>query len=596
MVQMVQKFDGAGERTLLTSGRVDGKGSQSYAPQLSPLSDTVLKPMPAICLAILVVELCERLAFNTLVGTQEFFLEHLGYSLADAGSLNSTMGTLCTAWALFVCWIADVVLGRYQTILIFGMIYSLGASIAAAAAWPGSESPRWYMSGVMVLVPIGTAGIKANISNFGADQYDTTDPRQVVAQEKFFFWFYVTINLGSLVADGFLTTLGTNGGLGVPKHSGYFAVYIVAAVSMLVAVIIFRAGRSYYRIRPLQRVSPLTDVAREVGGAASGGSLKAACVCIGSLAIFCGIFLSVVATAQPEGTRSRTVGMLSSFICVAAGTTGVVLPCLKPASWLGNRHDVETTPASELGDCIRDDVRDYLRLLPVLFSGNLAYGALYNSMRFWYQQQACQMDIRMPFSTDSGKQFAGSFYTTANCVACVLVTPLALGWLNPLLERRMVGRFGHNAKYCLGIAFAAASVLVAALLEVLRRAAPVMKVTSNCAPEGIQMSQMSASWMTLPCVLMGVGEIYTQPVLMHLSYTQSPVRMRTLSAATSLIIAAVSQVLFTVLIAALAPFLPNDLNQGHLEYGHYVNILIALFFFFAYTVAIRSFEEKHFDR
>ncbi|CAE7205067.1 NPF8.2, partial [Symbiodinium pilosum] len=165
----------------------------------------------------------------------EFFLEKTGYSLAQANALTTAMSTLCMAWAVFAGWVADVQLGRFRTIIIFGVIYSIGGLAATAAAAPGLMSSGLYLFALLVLVPMGTAGIKSNISNFGADQYDMTDPEQVAAQEQFFQWFYMAINVGSAFAYGFLTTLGTNGGLGVSKEYGYFAAYFLASACMAVA-------------------------------------------------------------------------------------------------------------------------------------------------------------------------------------------------------------------------------------------------------------------------------------------------------------------------------------------------------------------------
>merc|ERR1719162_2875365 len=237
--------------------------------------------LPVVCLFILVVELCERLAFYTFTGTQEFFLEHLGYTLSQAGGINAAMSTLCMCWALLAGWIADAVLGRYMTILVFGGVYASGALVACLAAWPGFESSRCYLFGIMVLVPIGTAGIKANISNFGADQYDTSDPVQAAAQEKFFSWFYFSINLGSAVAYGYLTTLGSNGGLGIPKQYGYFSVYLIASLCMLLAIHIFRSGRQQYRHQRIQERSSLGSVARYLSVAAQDGSKHATAVIVG---------------------------------------------------------------------------------------------------------------------------------------------------------------------------------------------------------------------------------------------------------------------------------------------------------------------------
>lgn len=539
--------------------------------------------LPLVCLSILVVELCERLAFYTFTGTQEFFLEHVGYTLSQAGGLNAAMSTLCMCWALLAGWIADAVLGRYHTIIVFGSVYALGALVATMAAWPAFESSRVYLFGIMVLVPIGTAGIKANISNFGADQYDTSDPQQAAAQEKFFSWFYFAINLGSAVAYGYLTTLGSNGGLGIPKQYGYFAVYLIAAGCMVLAIFIFRSGRHQYRMQPIQKRSSLGAVSHYVCHAARGGSRHASLLLLGFALLTIGVACSVIQAIMPAASFAGLMTKVA-FVCAGFGIAAVVLPCLK-TQWIGD--------ATLSGETLTGkEVATFLRLLPVLFSANLAFSSLYNSMQFWYQQQACQMDLRIPFSASSS-QFSGSFFMIADCLGIVLATPFAVGWFNPLLEKKTGGRFGHGAKFVLGMGFAAFSVLLAAHIERLRRGAPILSILSNCAPEGVHMSAMNAAWMVAPFFLMGLGEIYTQPVLMHFAYSKSPASLRTLSVVTCLVIGAVSNALFTVEIAALSPFVPNDLNNGNLEYGHYANVALGGVFCMVYLGSLRMFEESH---
>lgn len=538
--------------------------------------------VPAICLSILVVELCERLAFYTFTGTQEFFLERVGYTLAEAGGLNAAMSTLCMCWTLAAGWVADVGLGRYQTIVVFGLLYAAGAFMATLAAWPAISSAHWYLIGVMVLVPMGTAGIKANISNFGADQYDTSIPEQAAAQEKFFAWFYFAINLGSAVAYGYLTTLGSNGGLGVPQKYGYFTVYLIASLCMLLAVCVFRSGRPYYRMQRLQPRSSISGIASYVGAAARGGSRQAASMIAGVIFTVFGIAFSVIVAVLPNISLAQPL-TYGAFVCAGLGIAGLVVPCLK-LDWLGDRH-LEGEPLSP------QQIGSFLRLLPVLFMANLAFSALYNSMQFWFQQQACQMDLRIPYSL-TGAQFSGSFFMIADCLGIVLATPLAVDWLNPILDNRSGGRFGTGAKFSLGMAFAACSVFLAAHIERLRRELPVLPIESKCAPQGVFMSDIGAIWMVVPFFLMGLGEIYTQPVLMHFAYTKSPAAMRTLASVTTLVIGAVSNAIFTAQIAALSPIIPNDLNKGHLEYGHYLNIALGAVFGAAYLAALRNYEAQ----
>merc|ERR1719199_1803482 len=162
------------------------------------------------------------------------------------------------------------------------------------------------------------------------------------------------------------------------------------------------------------------------------------------------------------------------------------MPCLKP-TWM------DTSPLPE-ETLTGKDVARFLSLLPVLFSANLAFSALYNSMQFWYQQQACQMDLRIPFVM-STSQFAGSFFMIGDCLGIVIATPIAVGYVNPALEKAF-GGFKTGAKFGLGMVFGVLSVLLAANMEVRRRFAPVMLgEPSNCAPDGVLMSKMSAVWM-----------------------------------------------------------------------------------------------------
>jgi len=440
------------------------------------------------------------------------------------------------------------------------------------------QSAKAYLIGIMVFVPLGTAGIKANISNFGADQYDTSDPAQAAAQEKFFSWFYLAINVGSAIAYGYLTTVGSNGGLGVPKAYGYFAVYAIAALCMVLAVALFASSRSKYRHQAVLPRSSLGGVAALVSASVRAGSHEAFMFSGGVLLLAAGVLLSVAQAIMPESIfASCFVG--AAFVSAAVGVVAVVVPCADPR-WL-----VEV-PGESLS---ADEVRGFLRLLPVLFTANLAFSALYNSMQFWYQQQACQMDLRMPFGS-SGAQFSGSFFMIADCLGIVLATPIAVGYLNPLLELKLGPYFGHGAKFGLGMTFAALSVLAAVRLELLRRTSPILGLSSNCAPSGVLMSGLNSAWMTFPFFLMGLGEIYTQPVLMHLAYSRSPPSMRTLAAATGLVMGAVSTSLFTVQVALLSRYVPDDLNHGHLEYGYVCNLLLAGALFAGYLRALRRFE------
>lgn len=77
--------------------------------------------------------------------------------------------------------------GRYNSILLFSVIYLVGLFVAAASCVPGSVSPLLLFPAIYVLA-LGTGGIKASVSVFGADQFDDNDPADVEEKRSFFNW------------------------------------------------------------------------------------------------------------------------------------------------------------------------------------------------------------------------------------------------------------------------------------------------------------------------------------------------------------------------------------------------------------------------
>jgi dipeptide/tripeptide permease len=496
------------------------------------------------------------------------------------------MMTLCFLFSLAASWVADVVCGRYKTILVAGLIYIVGLLAAAWGTLPGAENIGLFFFGILGLVPIATAGIKANLSNLGADQFHVGEPGQEAAQERFFYIFYLFINIGSLVAFGCMTTFASNGGLGVPQIYGYFSAYMLAAVFMMVATGIYVWGSDRYRKVPTLESSAICSVANVLQDMSRSGSREAASVCAGVSLLFCSIMLSV-AQAFSEASPLKHTLVLCGFVCGAGGLIAVVVPCSNTA-WLAGHNDAEAASeeqavfAAPRSRPSRKDVQGFLDLLPVLFMGNIAFSALYNCMAFWYQQQACQMDLRITPSI----QLAGSFFNVADCIAIIVVTPLVVDWLNPTIAENMKVDFGYGLKFGVGMGFAATSVAVAIWLEGSRRSASVLDVLSQCAPDGVYMSAFPSAWMFLPYFLMGIGEVYCNPTLMHFAYVRSPVSMRTLTAAVSFFIQAVSTALFGLLLDVISGYVPNDLNDGHLEYGYGISILIAVVFYMLFSMVL----------
>lgn len=557
-------------------------------PLAEPSKVKEAQGIPRACWFILGVELCERLAFYTLNGTQEFFLERIGVPMSDAAALNATMWTLCTVWALLASWIADSVLGRYSTIVTSGIMYVCAMAMASVAALPGRENASLYFTGTLIFLPLATAGIKANISNFGAAQYDST-PEGKAGQESFFSVFYMMINIGAGLAYGFMTTFAASGGLGVSRENGYAVAYGMMAVAMTIAVGVFCTASGGYRSQPMQRSSSMARVVRCLFRCARSGCRSAQAVCSGVALLIASIALSVFGAVVGGDVKSMTS---SVFFCTAIGTLSVVLPCRNPG-WLRipEPASIDEDSAVDSADEVRQEeseIRTFLRLMPALFTGTLAFSAPYNSMQFWYQQQACQMNLQVNEPRMGvNLMLSGSFFNLADCVAIIVMTPIVIGFFDPWMARMSGRQPGSGSKFAVGMVIAGASVIFAARLEGARRGAGILDSPSTCAPKGVFMSDIMAAWMTVPYFLMGLAEIYCNVTLMYYAYAKCPDSMRNLSSACYFFAQAVSSGIFAVMVQALATFIPDNLNEGHLEYGYYANLLAG----FAFYIFFRSVVE-----
>lgn len=91
----------------------------------------------------------------------------------------------------------------------------------------------------LYLIALGTGGIKPCVSSYGADQFDDADKAEKKHKSSFFNWFYLSINVGALIASSVLVWVQDNvswaWGFGIP------------AIAMAIAVVSFFSGTRIYR-------------------------------------------------------------------------------------------------------------------------------------------------------------------------------------------------------------------------------------------------------------------------------------------------------------------------------------------------------------
>ncbi|KAI3809734.1 hypothetical protein L1987_19334 [Smallanthus sonchifolius] len=179
---------------------------------------------------------------------------HLSSS-KSANTVTNFMGAL-NILALFGGFLADAKLGRYLTIAIFASICAVGVTLLTLATTlpsmkpPHCDHPRKQQcieaSGsqltllyvALYTIALGGGGIKSNVSGFGSDQFDTSDPKEEKAMVYFFNRFYFCISLGSLFAVTVLVYIQDNVGRGWG--------YGISAGTMIIAVIVLLCGTTLH--------------------------------------------------------------------------------------------------------------------------------------------------------------------------------------------------------------------------------------------------------------------------------------------------------------------------------------------------------------
>ncbi|NWS09919.1 S15A1 protein, partial [Pachyramphus minor] len=210
---------------------------------------------------IVINEFCERFSYYgmraVLVLYFKYFL-HWDDNLATA--IYHTFVALCYLTPLLGAIIADSWLGKFKTIVSLSIVYTIGQAVLSVGSIndlsdhnrdgsPDNVPLHIALSMIgLILIALGTGGIKPCVSAFGGDQFEDDQEEQ---RSTFFSLFYLSINAGSLISTIVTPNLrATECGIHT-KQRCYPLAFGVPAILMAVALIVFVAGsRMYKKVKP----------------------------------------------------------------------------------------------------------------------------------------------------------------------------------------------------------------------------------------------------------------------------------------------------------------------------------------------------------
>ncbi len=201
------------------------------------------KTMPRGIPYIIGNEAAERFSFYGMRTILVVFMTQ--YLMSAGGEVDTMSDEEAKSWYhLFVsavyltpllgALISDGILGKYRTIILLSIVYTLGHFALAV------DDTRLGLAIGLGLIALGAGGIKPCVSAHVGDQFGASNSHLL---PRVFGWFYFSINLGafasSLLTPWLLERYGAPVAFGVP------------GVLMLLATLTFWAGRyKFVHIRP----------------------------------------------------------------------------------------------------------------------------------------------------------------------------------------------------------------------------------------------------------------------------------------------------------------------------------------------------------
>lgn len=343
----------------------------------------------------------------------------LGFEKDTATAFYHGFIVLCYCAPVLGAIIADSCLGKFTTIISLSIVYAIGNIAVSLAAIPpvfnySLDGERAMTFVGLILIALGTGGIKPCVSAFGGDQFKE---EQKSLLPKFFSIFYFSINAGSLIST-FLTPI-FRADVQCFGQDCYALAFGIPAGLMIVSLIIFIIGSPLYiKHRPQ-------------------------CGKFWELVIFKFLISSILIVYK---------GIVMCVKVTVGKVTGRVL--WKPSS------SIYQTAEAKYGDGFVSDVKDVLKVL-VMFLPLPIFWALFDQQGSRWTLQATQMNGEIA----GGFRIQPDQVQTLNPLLILVFIPLFEVVVYPLLAKcKLLTR--PLQRMVTGMTLASLSFVVAALVQI----------------------------------------------------------------------------------------------------------------------------------
>lgn len=252
---------------LNNDGNANNQDNNGIAEGVDPETSAKKYPYPKSIFFIISNEFCERFMYYGMRTVLVLYLTRkLFWDDDTATIIYHLFTTLVYFFSVLGAILSDSWLGKFRTILYLSCVYSCGSILMSLTAMPTLYIPgRAFTIVALLLVALGSGGIKPCVAAFGGDQFRM--PEQAKYMLTFFSLFYFTINLGSFIST-LITPILRSDVMCFGEDDCYSLAFGVPGALMVVSILFFVSGKTFYRVTP-PNGNMLVKVSRCIGHAIS---------------------------------------------------------------------------------------------------------------------------------------------------------------------------------------------------------------------------------------------------------------------------------------------------------------------------------------
>ncbi|GER31231.1 major facilitator superfamily protein [Striga asiatica] len=500
---------------------------------------------------VLVSEGLAALAFTGVEVNMVVFLKSvLRQSNANAANTFSTwMGTLnmCT---LFGAFLSDSYFGRYLTCVVFQAVLVIGLLLLSLSTQEFMLHPKgcgkiteicnpqsqpkvasFYIS--IYLLALGSGAIEPALATLGADQFDEGDSKENKSKSAFFSYYYVALNLGSLIAETVLVYI---------ENLGHWVLaFWVSTICGFLALIFLLAGTFRYRhTRPVG--NPISRFCQVI------------VACVRKLKVEVPQHGQGLYDSDEKDCSGRRLSHTDDFKILdkAAVVTGPDELRKGPA-----RNPWRLCTATQV-----EEVKCVLRLLPIWLCA-IVTSVVFVQVLSLFVEQGSAMNTRISsdFHVAPASMTAFDIVSTSTFIICYekLLVPfyVKLAKKEPRVPTELQ-RMG------IGMAVSIVGMLSAGLVE---------RARLRHAKSG-ETSSLSIFWQVPQYVLVGVSEALVYVAQWEFFASQIPEGLKSIGLGMSMSSSALGSFMCSVILTVVVKvtsrdgrpgWIPADLNEGHLD-------------------------------